>query len=72
MKRINNTLAGTLRSAVKAAHQPPLQQSTIFPDPRLVTAIVDRFTFNAHIIETGTQSYRLRTSKTTTRRKRSG
>jgi hypothetical protein len=36
----------------------------VFPDPRLVAAIVDRVTFNDHIIETGTQSYRLRTSKT--------
>ena len=41
---------------------------TIFPDPRLVAAIVDRVTFNAHILETGTQSYRLRTSKTTSRK----
>jgi DNA replication protein DnaC len=40
---------------------------TVFPDPRLVAAIVDRVTFNAHILETGTQSYRLRTSKTTSR-----
>jgi hypothetical protein len=37
--------------------------------PRLVAAIVDRVTFNAHILETGTQSYRLRTSKTTSRGK---
>jgi DNA replication protein DnaC len=43
---------------------------TIFPDPRLVAAIVHRVTFNAHILETGTQSYRLRTSKTSSRRKR--
>ena len=43
---------------------------TVFPDPRLVAAIVDRVTFNAHILETGTQSYRLRTSKTTTRASR--
>jgi hypothetical protein len=28
------------------------------------SAIVDRVTFNAHILETGTQSYRLATSKT--------
>ena len=41
----------------------------MFPDPRLVDAIVDRVTLNAHIIETGTQSYRLSTSKTTARRK---
>ena len=37
---------------------------TVFPDPRLVAAIVDRVTFNAHIIETGTECYRLRTSNT--------
>jgi len=43
---------------------------SVVGDPRLVAAIVDRVTFNAHILETGTQSYRLRTSKTTTRRKR--
>jgi DNA replication protein DnaC len=35
----------------------------VFPDPRLVAAIVDRITFNAHNLEIGTQSYRLRTSK---------
>jgi DNA replication protein DnaC len=44
---------------------------TAFPDPRLVAAIVDRVTFNAHILETGTQSYRLATSKTAARRKSS-
>jgi len=33
-------------------------------------AIVGRVTFNAHILETGTKSYRLRTSKTATRAKR--
>ena len=38
---------------------------TVFPDPRLVAAIVDRVTFNAHSLETGTQSDRLATSKTT-------
>jgi DNA replication protein DnaC len=30
-----------------------------FTDPRLCAAIVDRLTYNGHIIETGTQSYRL-------------
>jgi DNA replication protein DnaC len=44
---------------------------TVFPDPRLVAAIVDRVTFNAHILETGAQSYRLATSKTAARRKSS-
>jgi DNA replication protein DnaC len=43
---------------------------SVFGDPRLVAAIVDRLTFNAHIIETGTQSYRLRATKTSARAKR--
>ena len=30
-----------------------------FTDPRLCAAIVDRLTFGGHIVETGTQSYRL-------------
>ncbi len=36
-----------------------------FTDPRLCAAIVDRVTFNATIIETGTDSYRLKTTRTT-------
>jgi hypothetical protein len=32
-------------------------------DPRLCAAIVDRLTFNAIIIETGTESYRLARTK---------
>jgi hypothetical protein len=51
---------------------PALQfsEGTVFPDARLVGLIVDRITFNAHILETGTESYRLRTGKTSRRRKR--
>jgi DNA replication protein DnaC len=37
-----------------------------FTDPRLAAAVVDRLTFRALIIETGTQSYRLRTSRART------
>lgn len=47
----------------------PVEWGTVFPDPRLVAAIVDRVTFNAHILETGTQSYRLATSKTSRARR---
>jgi DNA replication protein DnaC len=35
-----------------------------FSDARLAAAVVDRLTFHAHIIETGSHSYRLRTTKT--------
>ena len=44
--------------------------SQIITDARLVAAVIDRVTFNAHIIETGTDSYRHRTSRT--RRPRTG
>jgi DNA replication protein DnaC len=36
-----------------------------FTDPRLAAAVVDRLTFNALIIQTGTDSYRLRTTRRT-------
>lgn len=52
-------------SIALASNLPFSEWGSVFPDdPRLVAAIVDRVTFNAHILETGTQSYRLRTSKT--------
>jgi len=58
------------RASIAIATNLPFSEwGTVFPDPRLVAAIVDRVTFNAHILETGTESYRLRTS-TTGRRKR--
>lgn len=37
--------------------------SRSFADPRLCAAIVDRLTFNATIIEAGTESYRLARTK---------
>ena len=37
--------------------------TSTFTDPRLCAAIVDRLTFDAHIITTGTDSYRLRTAQ---------
>jgi len=61
------------RAAVAIGTNLPFSEwGTVFPDPRLVAAIVDRVTFNAHILETGTQSYRLRTSKTTSRIRKPG
>jgi DNA replication protein DnaC len=51
-----------------ATNLPFSEWGSVFPDTRLVAAIVDRVTFNAHILETGTQSYRLRTTKTASRK----
>jgi DNA replication protein DnaC len=42
----------------------------VFPEARLCKAIVDRLTFNAHIIETGTDSWRFK--KTLERQQRKG
>jgi len=57
-------------SIATASNLPFSEWGRIIPDPRLVAAIVDRLTFNAHIIETGTESYRLRTTRTTRARKK--
>jgi DNA replication protein DnaC len=50
-------------SIAVASNLPFSEWGGIIPDPRLVAAIIDRLTFNAHIIETGTQSYRLRSTR---------
>ena len=47
------------RSAVASNH-PFSEWGETFTDPRLAAAVVDRLTFKAHIIDIGTDSYRLR------------
>jgi DNA replication protein DnaC len=48
------------RRAIAIASNAPFSEwKQTFTDPRLCSAIVDRVTFNAHIIETGIDSYRL-------------
>ena len=52
------------RASVAAASNHPFSEwGQTFTDPRLAAAVVDRLTFHAHIIETGTDSYRLRTAR---------
>lgn len=56
------------RAAIAIASNAPFSEWTkTFTDPRLATAVIDRITFRAHIIETGTTSYRLTTSRQTLR-----
>ncbi len=52
------------RSIAVASNAPFSEWKRTFTDPRLCKAIVDRITFNGHIIETGDNSYRLRTART--------
>jgi DNA replication protein DnaC len=60
------------RASIAIATNLPFSEwGSVFADPRLVAAIVDRVTYNAHILETGTQSYRLRTSNARRRTKAS-
>jgi DNA replication protein DnaC len=52
------------RASVAVASNAPFSEwGQTFSDPRLVAAVVDRLTFNAHILETGTVSYRLRSTR---------
>jgi DNA replication protein DnaC len=50
-------------SIAVASNHPFSEWGRTFTDPRLAAAVVDRLTFHAHIIETGTDSYRLRASR---------
>jgi DNA replication protein DnaC len=51
------------RASIAVATNAPFSEwGTTFTDPRLAAAVVDRLTFNAHILTTGTNSYRLRTT----------
>ena len=50
-------------SVAVASNAPFWEWGQTFADPRLAAAVVDRLTFRAHIIETGTDSYRLRLTR---------
>ena len=57
------------RASIACASNAPFSEwGATFTDPRLAAAVVDRLTFNAHIIQTGTASYRLRTTRATKKR----
>lgn len=52
------------RASIAVASNAPFSEwGHTFPDPRLAAAVVDRLTFRGHIVETGTQSYRLRSTR---------
>lgn len=55
---------------VVTTNLPFSEWTSVFPEPRLCKAIVDRLTFNAHIVETGTESWRFR--KTMQKQQRKG
>jgi DNA replication protein DnaC len=51
------------RSSIATASNLPFSEwGKVITDARLVAAIIDRLTFNAHIIETGSESYRLKST----------
>jgi DNA replication protein DnaC len=50
-------------SIAVGSNHPFSEWGRTFTDPRLAAAVVDRVTFKAHIIETGSDSYRLRASR---------
>lgn len=52
------------RASIAVASNLPFSEWTsIFPDGRLAAAVVDRLTYRAHVIETGSSSYRLRATE---------
>jgi DNA replication protein DnaC len=52
------------RASIAVASNLPFSEwASIFPDGRLAAAVVDRITYRAHVIETGSASYRLRATE---------
>ncbi len=52
------------RASIACASNAPFSEwGATFNDPRLAAAVVDRLTFRAHIIQTGTDSYRLKATR---------
>ena len=53
------------RASIACASNAPFSEwGQTFTDPRLAAAVVDRLTFRGHIITTGSDSYRLRATRT--------
>jgi hypothetical protein len=48
------------RSLIVTTNLPFGEWIKVFPDPRLAKAVVDRLTHKAHIVDTGTESWRFR------------
>lgn len=52
------------RASVAVASNLPFSEwGNVFPDGRLAAAVVDRLTYRAHVLETGSESYRLRAGR---------
>jgi DNA replication protein DnaC len=58
-------------SLIVTTNLPFGEWTKVFPDPRLAKAVVDRLTHKAHIIETGTESWRFKHGLSQNRRRRS-
>ena len=59
-----------MASIIVTTNLPFGEWTRVFTDARLCKAVVDRLTFGAHIIETGTDSWRLRRSLEQARKER--
>lgn len=49
-------------SVIVTTNLPFSEWTSVFTDPRLCKAVVERLTFRSHIIETGSESYRFKKS----------
>ena len=54
-------------SVIVTTNLPFSEWSTVFSDPRLCKAVVERLTYRAHIVETGNESFRFKSSLARTR-----
>lgn len=58
------------RSVIVTTNLPFSEWTSVFPDPRLCKAVVERLTYRSHIVETGDDSYRFKRSLARTKEDR--
>jgi hypothetical protein len=66
--RVVERVVGFSPALIVTTNLPFSEWTTVFPNPRLCKALLDRVTDRAHIVETGTESFRFR--RTMERRKK--